>query len=521
MMVSFIAVWLLSTGAFSQGLEALRGTAYWQPPPGSWKYYDLGSRVEGKPWGAGYAVNLGELWIFGRDLWATTYGEGIIRMDTDDGSWEIYREVDVGGRKIELLSLDRRIAADFRGHIWMSGSMNISMAGQEVPTTYPVEYQGERWALHEDFSEQEEGWRKSFFPKTPVAGPGGRSIWFAGEAETTFVVLADTLLHRYERRHKKEYWLWRYDVGRKRWDMYPMDFDVVRIFDLYVDSRGTLWMLVREDEGVRIRRGIPQGDKSIQWTIWSLTSEGEGGSALFQELLGKLWLSVALNDGATGLWVFEGDKWHRVSDVPVGRLVRDLHGNIWAVAEGVRELWSNSAESPHYLVHTLAMFDGQRWYYFNNHNPPEDLADVPVLAQRRLFFMPDSHGRYIATDSLGAVWIAAYGGVVRWEPPSRPFVEEIEARPSGYELYPVYPNPFNSIVNILFSLGVSGDVRIGVYDVLGREVRVLVEGRVGEGVHRVFWDGRDDDGFELASGVYLVRIEAENFRKVRKVVLAR
>jgi len=73
-----------------------------------------------------------------------------------------------------------------------------------------------------------------------------------------------------------------------------------------------------------------------------------------------------------------------------------------------------------------------------------------------------------------------------------------------------------------YDLGEEVEVRLGVYDVMGRLVRELVGGvRQGAGRYRVVWDGRDGDGREVSAGVYLLRLEAERFVKVRKMVLLR
>jgi len=84
-----------------------------------------------------------------------------------------------------------------------------------------------------------------------------------------------------------------------------------------------------------------------------------------------------------------------------------------------------------------------------------------------------------------------------------------------------FPNPFNVQVVIGFSLPEAGFVRLGVYDVLGRKVRTLVEGKIGSGLHRVVWDGRDDGGREVSSGVYVVRLDVGGKVFARKVVMVR
>ena len=60
-----------------------------------------------------------------------------------------------------------------------------------------------------------------------------------------------------------------------------------------------------------------------------------------------------------------------------------------------------------------------------------------------------------------------------------------------------------------------------IYNLLGQQVRVLMRQPMPAGNHRAVWDGRDDVGRAVGSGVYLCRLEAEAFREVKKMVLVR
>lgn len=89
----------------------------------------------------------------------------------------------------------------------------------------------------------------------------------------------------------------------------------------------------------------------------------------------------------------------------------------------------------------------------------------------------------------------------------------------AFQLWGNVPNPFNPSTTIRFELPRRGDVRLSVYDLSGRLVTVLTEGRHGPGEHEVVWMGRDTRGAPVASGVYFCRMEAGGFSRTTKMVL--
>lgn len=91
--------------------------------------------------------------------------------------------------------------------------------------------------------------------------------------------------------------------------------------------------------------------------------------------------------------------------------------------------------------------------------------------------------------------------------------------PYSFELFQNYPNPFNPTTNIRFNLSKSGHVRLVIYNILGRRVTTLVDEDLPAGHKLVTWDGKDDLGKEVASGVYFYRIKAGDFVQSKKMVL--
>ena len=82
-----------------------------------------------------------------------------------------------------------------------------------------------------------------------------------------------------------------------------------------------------------------------------------------------------------------------------------------------------------------------------------------------------------------------------------------------------HPNPFNPSTTIEYTLGVAGRVHLSVFDATGHRVRTLVDRSEAKGDHHVAFDGRDDRGQPLASGIYLYRLDTGSVSRTRKMVL--
>jgi flagellar hook assembly protein FlgD len=83
------------------------------------------------------------------------------------------------------------------------------------------------------------------------------------------------------------------------------------------------------------------------------------------------------------------------------------------------------------------------------------------------------------------------------------------------------PNPFRPATSISYELGSAGPVQLRVYDVHGRVVRELVNGQQEAAPHTVLWNGTDDRGRAVASGIYFYRLETRGASEVRRMVLQR
>jgi hypothetical protein len=193
------------------------------------------------------------------------------------------------------------------------------------------------------------------------------------------------------------------------------------------------------------------------------------------------------------------DTWSQKRDMPTARygfqtyLVR---GRIYAI--GGTQTISGA-------LRAVEVYDPASDTWETLEDMPEALAWFAgaVVNEKIYVISGTSDGGYSGT---GDVW--------EYTPPS--FADGVEASyelPAHFVLEQNYPNPFNPTTVVRYQLPAAGDVTLAVYDLLGREVAVLVRGRVDAGVHEVTFDASG-----LSSGVYLYRLSAGDFVQARRLL---
>jgi hypothetical protein len=110
-------------------------------------------------------------------------------------------------------------------------------------------------------------------------------------------------------------------------------------------------------------------------------------------------------------------------------------------------------------------------------------------------------------------------GVLSYE--DAPVFVPQEREPMGNVLYQNHPNPFNPETRIQFSIPKTSRTLLRIYDVIGREVRTLVDRVVESGSYVIQWDGRDDDRLSVPSGVYFYCLSSGDFVSTKKMILIR
>ena len=90
-----------------------------------------------------------------------------------------------------------------------------------------------------------------------------------------------------------------------------------------------------------------------------------------------------------------------------------------------------------------------------------------------------------------------------------------------FALYPNYPNPFNASTVIMYQLSEPSHVGLSVYGPSGDFIKTLMDSVQPQGIHRMTWDGTDEDGNRVSSGIYMIRLSTEFFSDSIRVVLVK
>ncbi len=277
--------------------------------------------------------------------------------------------------------------------------------------------------------------------------------------------------------------------------------------------------------------GVPQTggylEVSEAGTIWRLFEEPwvDEGQAFWVSLLYQRFDGHDVDDSFNGFSLFNGAStellyigkpWatkvigmdaHRASGAV--RTERDAYELTWIVVKmqmnGTDDndrayLWINpdpAAEPDTTTADTVALWEGSNGFdrvrigSGNTPTPAECLYD-------EICFSATYEGLTVETD-----------------------VAEKIIAPMQFGLTGNYPNPFNPATTIAYSIDRTRHISIEVYDPLGHKIRTLWAGSQGAGDHNIQWDGTDDKGRMVSSGVYLYRLLTDNNVETRKMMLLR
>ncbi len=157
-----------------------------------------------------------------------------------------------------------------------------------------------------------------------------------------------------------------------------------------------------------------------------------------------------------------------------------------------------------------------------------DVQDTGVVHQLcvniQSFVGPATYGFFdYGGLEMSSTFLDANGDGIWCFPVQRPMAagETNPNVPATYSLGQNFPNPFNPTTVIAYGMERKGKINISIFNVLGQHVKTLVDGEVEAGAHQVIWDGADQSGAEVASGVYFYKMTTEKYVETRKMALMR
>ncbi len=197
---------------------------------------------------------------------------------------------------------------------------------------------------------------------------------------------------------------------------------------------------------------------------------------------------------------------------------------------GTRLLTSNATISYRSINNPSELYDGfsdlEKWNFLSGGIQTQTLDNMDVSTLLAEGPMSIPAGEMIETafaivggNSLSELQTNADQAQSFWEGAWAGVEAKNIAIPQNLLLAQNYPNPFNSTTVISWRLAISQVVELKIFDLLGQEVRTLVHEKQEAGSHSVIWDGKDEQGNLVASGIYLYRIQAGDFVQSRKLLL--
>ena len=173
----------------------------------------------------------------------------------------------------------------------------------------------------------------------------------------------------------------------------------------------------------------------------------------------------------------------------------DNHGLVWFISSEFNYGFQGGG---------LSSFDGSVWTYHRDES-------WLVYAARRL-----------AIDRDDVMWVVSHSGIAQYDPREGPTeVSGSSIHPEQLKIKANYPNPFNLSTTISFTLPYAGFTTLSVYNVAGQKVRELVSSYLPSGEHSVVWNGYDDSGIPVSSGIYFSGLDNGQQRAAGRMLMVK
>jgi len=256
------------------------------------------------------------------------------------------------------------------------------------------------------------------------------------------------------------------------------------VYAIAIDGQGNKW--------IGTPNGLAKFD-GVNWTVYNRSNSGLPSDTVYAIAIdrqGNKWIGTS-----RGLAKFDGVNWTVYntsnSGLPYNYVLSiaiDGQGNKWIGT------WGGG----------LAKFDGVNWTVYNTSNSG----------------LPDYYVWTIAIDGQGNKWIGTGGGGLAVYREGGVIIPPVEVKeksneiPTNFALYQNYPNPFNPSTTIEFDIPERTNVKLVIYDILGREVETIVDKEFEPGKYKINFTATN-----LPSGVYFYTLRTPKFTKTNKMLL--
>jgi hypothetical protein len=194
-------------------------------------------------------------------------------------------------------------------------------------------------------------------------------------------------------------------------------------------------------------------------------------------------------------------------------LLEPVYEEILSEADTVQFIWNASTdEDSDTLTYKLNIFNAKI------DTTIENIYDTSFVFHNK-DFLPENLYIQWAVSASDGITTTASSDIFRFSIGEVSDINELAQLPKEFALYQNYPNPFNPSTTISFALPTSELVKISIYDILGREVKTLINKTMQAGIKKVEWDGRNNRGNPVPSGMYFYKLEAGRFNDVKKMLI--
>ncbi|RMG21170.1 MAG: choice-of-anchor B family protein [Methanobacteriota archaeon] len=183
--------------------------------------------------------------------------------------------------------------------------------------------------------------------------------------------------------------------------------------------------------------------------------------------------------------------------------------------------WKTASEIENAGFNLFRSENGEKYERISSYTENPDLVGLGNSSIGKTYSFTDEEVSHNETYWYKLISVSYNGQIEEFGPISVSLNGEEKRE---FELYPNYPNPFNENTQIKYVLPaktITGTVKAFIFDLNGRKLKRLYEGRYRPGVHKLFWGGTDDSGRKVSSGIYLLKLETPLGIKVIKLLLIR